>query len=110
MASTGAAVPIATNDSLLIIQMQDAAINSTNTSSYGDGTTGSGSTNLNNSGNYEFVTATGPVPLAGGTVNFAATGPSGGLLYGYTNAAATGTQGHSVRTKWSGCRNTRQRR
>ena len=92
-ASTGAAVPIATNDLLLIIQMQDAAINSTNTSSYGDGATGSGSTNLNNSGNYEFVTATGPVPLAGGTVNFAATGPSGGLLYGYTNAAATGTQG-----------------
>ena len=92
-ASTGAAVAIAANDLLLIIQMQDGAINSTNTSSYGDGTTGSGSTNLNNSGNYEFVTATGPVPLAGGTVNFAATGPSGGLLYGYTNAVATGTQG-----------------
>src|SRR6202011_5285053 len=70
-----------------------AAINSTNTSSYGDGTTGSGSTNLNNSGNYELVTATGPVPLAGGTVNFVGTGPSGGLLYSYTNAAATATQG-----------------
>ena len=69
-ASTGAAVPIAANDLLLIIQMQDAAINSTNTSSYGDGTTGSGSTNLNNSGSYELVMATGPVPLAGGTVNF----------------------------------------
>ncbi|HXP17203.1 MAG TPA: DUF11 domain-containing protein, partial [Terriglobales bacterium] len=92
-ASTGAAVPIATNDLLLVIQMQDAAINSTNTSSYGDGTTGSGSTNLNNSGNYELVTATGPVPLAGGTVNFVGTGPSGGLLYSYTNAAATATQG-----------------
>ena len=92
-ASTGAAVPIAANDLLLIIQMQDAAINSTNTSSYGDGTTGSGSTNLNNSGNYEFVTATGPVPLAGGTVNFSGTGPAGGLLYSYTNAAATATQG-----------------
>ena len=93
VASTGAAVPIATNDLLLVIQMQDAAINSTNTSSYGDGATGSGSTNLNNSGNYELVTATGPVPLAGGTVNFAGTGPGGGLLYSYTNAAATGTQG-----------------
>jgi uncharacterized repeat protein (TIGR01451 family) len=90
-ASTGAAVPIATNDLLLVIQMQDAAINSTNTSSYGDGTTGSGSTNLNNSGNYEFVTATGPV--SGGTVNFSGTGPAGGLLYSYTNAAATATQG-----------------
>jgi uncharacterized repeat protein (TIGR01451 family) len=92
-ASTGAAVPVATNDLLLVIQMQDAAINSTNTSSYGDGTTGSGSTNLNNSGNYEFVIATGPVPLAGGTVNFSGTGLGGGLLYNYTNAAATGIQG-----------------
>ncbi len=92
-ASTGAAVSIATNDLLLVIQMQDASINSTNTSSYGDGTTGSGSTNLNNSGNYELVTATGPVPLAGGTVNFVGTGPSGGLLYSYTNSAATVTQG-----------------
>ena len=73
--------------------MQDAAIDSTNTSSYGNGTTGSGSTNFNNSGNYELVTATGPVPLAGGTVNFVGTGPSGGLLYSYTNAAASGTQG-----------------
>ena len=73
--------------------MQDAAINSTNTSSYGNGSTGSGSTNLNNSGNYELVTATGPVPLAGGTVNFVGTGSSGGLLYSYTNAAASGTQG-----------------
>jgi uncharacterized repeat protein (TIGR01451 family) len=92
-ASTGAAVPIATNDLLVVIQMQDAAINSTNTSSYGDGTTGSGSTNLNNSGSYELVSATGPVPLAGGTVNFVGTGPGGGLVYSYTNAAATIAQG-----------------
>ena len=91
--ATGAAVSIATNDLLLVIQMQDAAINSTNTSSYGNGTTGSGSTNFNNSGNYELVTATGPVPLAGGTVNFVGTGTGGGLLYSYTNAAASGTQG-----------------
>jgi uncharacterized repeat protein (TIGR01451 family) len=92
-ASTGAATAIAINDLLLVIQMQDAAINSTNTSLYGDGSTGSGSTNLNNSGNYEFVTATGAVPLTGGTANFSGTGAGGGLLYSYTNAAATAIQG-----------------
>src|SRR5207302_833510 len=92
-ASSGAAVPIAIGDLLLVIQMQDAVINSTNTSSYGDGSTGSGSTNLNNTGNYELVTATSAIPLGGGTVNISGTGSGGGLLYGYTNAAATATQG-----------------
>ena len=92
-ASTGAAVPIAIGDLLLVMQMQDASINSTNTTNYGDGSTGSGSTNLNNSGNYELVTATSAIPLGGGTVNISGTGSGGGLLYGYTNAAATATQG-----------------
>ena len=73
--------------------MQDAAINSTNTSAYGDGGSGSGSTNLNNSGVYEFVLATSALAVGGGTVNISGTGPTGGLLYAYTNAAATGTQG-----------------
>ncbi|MCM3873895.1 MAG: DUF11 domain-containing protein, partial [Pyrinomonadaceae bacterium] len=91
--STGASTPIATGDLLLVIQMQDAAINSTNTSSYGDGVAGapgSGSTALNNAGRYEYVVATGP---AGGTVSIRGTGAGNGLLYTYTNAAATGTQG-----------------
>src|SRR5918999_5609775 len=51
--STGSATPIASGDLLLVIQMQDAAINSTNTDSYGDGVGGapaSGWTALNNSG------------------------------------------------------------
>lgn len=88
--------PIAIGDLLLIIQMQDALINSTNTSAYGDGSPGdpgSGYTNLNNTGNFEFVTATSAVPTTGGTLNFKGTGPTGGLLNTYTNAAPTGTQG-----------------
>ena len=92
-ASTGAAAPIASGDLLLFIQMQDAAINSTNTSSYGDGATGAGSTNLNNSGMYEFVKATSNVPTGGGALTFTASGPGGGLLFTYTKAAATATQG-----------------
>jgi uncharacterized repeat protein (TIGR01451 family) len=41
-ASRGATTPIAAGDLLLIIQMQDAAINTTNTDAYGDGTAGDG--------------------------------------------------------------------
>jgi uncharacterized repeat protein (TIGR01451 family) len=91
--SRGAATAIASGDLLLFIQMQDAAINSTNTSSYGDGASGAGSTNLNNSGMYEFVKATSNVPTTGGLLTFAASGPGGGLLFSYTKATATGTQG-----------------
>jgi uncharacterized repeat protein (TIGR01451 family)/fimbrial isopeptide formation D2 family protein len=91
--STGSSTAIATGDLLLVIQMQDAAINSTNTDSYGDGVAGdpaSGFTNLNNAGGYEYVVATGP---AGGTVSIRGSGGGNGLLNNYTNANASGTQG-----------------
>jgi uncharacterized repeat protein (TIGR01451 family) len=89
-ASLGAAVPIAIGDLLLIIQMQDATINSTNTGSYGDGSPGDPATGwlaLNSSGRYEFVTATSAVPVGGGALTFLGTGASGGALNTYTSAA-----------------------
>ena len=96
-APSGAQTPIAVGDLLLFIQPQDAAINSTNTGAYGDGfpgNPGSGWTSLNNSGNFEFVTATNSVPITGGTLNFQGTGATSGLLNTYTNAAyIAGTQG-----------------
>jgi uncharacterized repeat protein (TIGR01451 family) len=96
-AAGGAHTAIATGDLLLFIQPQDAAINSTNTGAYGDGSLGdpaSGWTSLNNSGNFEFVTATSAIPVTGGTLNFLATGAGGGLLNTYTSAAyIAGTQG-----------------
>ncbi len=90
---------ISSGDLLLIIQMQDATINTTateNTSAYGDGVPGdpgSGSTSLGSSGLFEFVTATNatPVTAAGGTVTFTGTGAGGGLLNTYVNAAAAPT-------------------
>ncbi len=91
--STGSATPIASGDLLLVIQMQDAAINSNNSDSYGDGISGapaSGWTSLNNAGVYEYVVATS---AAGATVSIRGTGAGNGLLNAYTNAAATGTQG-----------------
>jgi uncharacterized repeat protein (TIGR01451 family) len=92
-ASTGSATTIASGDEVLIIQMQDAAISSSNDGTYGDGSTGSGWTSLNNAGVYEFATATSAVPTGGGTLTIAGAGPGGGLLFGYNAAAATGTQG-----------------
>jgi len=93
-ASRGAATAIAAGDLLLVIQMQDAAINSANTDSYGDGVAGgtaSGSTNVNNSGEFEYVLATGAV--AAGVVGISGAGAGSGLVNSYVNAAATATQG-----------------
>jgi uncharacterized repeat protein (TIGR01451 family) len=96
-AAGGAQTPIAVGDLLLFIQAQDAAINSTNTGAYGDGFPGdpaSGWTSINNSGNFEFVTATSAVAITGGTLNFQGTGANSGLLNTYTSAAyVAGTQG-----------------
>src|SRR5262252_3840997 len=81
---SGSATAIASGDLLLVIQMQDAAINSTNTDSYGDGVGGtpaSGATSLNNSGVYEFVVATS---AAGATVSIRGAGAGNGLLNTYT--------------------------
>ncbi len=104
---TGASTQIEAGDLLLVIQMQGADIDSTNTDSYGDGVPG-GSTplrsfqappptgasgNLNNAnftaGNYEYVVATGAV--AGGSVTIQGAN-AGGLINSYSNAPF-GTQG-----------------
>lgn len=90
----GAAATIAAGDLLLVMQMQDASINSTNSSSYGNGATGAGFTAINNSGNYEFVKATGAI--SGGAIPIAGSGINSGLIYAYTIAAATGTKGKST--------------
>jgi uncharacterized repeat protein (TIGR01451 family) len=95
-AATGATTPIVVGDLLLVMQMQDAAIDSTNTDSYGDGVAGGparGTSSLNNVAGYEYVVAQSAVPLAGGTVTIQAMGSGNGLLRVYTNAAATATQG-----------------
>lgn len=85
--------PIAVGDLLLIIQIQDALINNTNSSSYGHGVPGdpaAGSTNLQSSGLFEYVTATSAVPLTGGNLTFTGTGANGGALNNYVRAAYSG--------------------
>src|SRR5580692_381247 len=89
--------PIAIGDLLLLIQLQDALINNTNTSSYGHGVPGdpaTGSTNLQSSGLLEYVTATSAVPLAGGALTFTGTGANGGALNTYVRAAYSGGGNH----------------
>jgi uncharacterized repeat protein (TIGR01451 family) len=91
-AAAGAITPIAVGDLLLVVQMQDAAINSNNTGAYGDGTPGdpaTGYSNANSSGRYEYATATSALATAGGTLNLSGAGPSGGLLNTYTAADYT---------------------
>jgi uncharacterized repeat protein (TIGR01451 family) len=98
-ASTGAQKAIAAGDLVLIVQMQDATINDTNTSSYGHGVPGdpaAGSTSLGSSGLFEFVTATSAVAVAGGTLQFTGTGPTGGLLNSYYENVDTATQGQQT--------------
>ena len=98
--SSGAAKQIAIGDLLLIIQMQDALINFTNTGAYGDASPGdpaTGSTNLQNTGLFEYVTATSTVAAGTGTLTFLGTGSGGGLLNSYVAAAYTaGTNGQQT--------------
>ncbi|HEX2834088.1 MAG TPA: C25 family cysteine peptidase [Thermoanaerobaculia bacterium] len=100
-ARRGAAVSITAGDLVLVMQMQDAAIDSNNDDRYGNGlgitggTTGIGAgyTNANNVGRYEYVVATNTVGAAGGALTFTGVSGGGGLVYAYTNANATATQG-----------------
>jgi uncharacterized repeat protein (TIGR01451 family) len=106
--SDGSTTPIAPGDLLLIIQMQGADINSSNSDSYGDGNPGGGNDmntsiapaingvtgNINNAnftaGNYEYVVATGTV--SGGAIPIKGAGSGGGLINSYSNTPF-GTQG-----------------
>jgi uncharacterized repeat protein (TIGR01451 family) len=96
--SAGATTGISSGDLLMVMQMQDATINSSNTAAYGSGNTsndGKGQTSMGNSGLYEYVVATNSVPISGGTLTFkgAPSGGTGGLINSYNNANATGSQG-----------------
>ena len=81
----GSQTPIAAGDLLLIIQMQGADINSSNTDSYGDGTSGGGNGNINSTaGNYEYVVATGPIDNSN-SIPIRGAGINSGLINTYRN-------------------------
>ena len=89
--ATGATTPISAGDLVIIMQMQGATMDSSNTATYGDGVAGdpgSGAMSVGGSGLYEYAVAANSVPLSGGTLSL-----NCGTVNAYTNAAATASQG-----------------
>jgi gliding motility-associated-like protein len=88
-------------DLLLIIQMQDADINFSNSTLYGsntstsgpDGLGATGSTGIGSSGKFEYLIATNNVPLTGGTLTFKGAGTGNGTVNTYINADPTPISG-----------------
>jgi uncharacterized repeat protein (TIGR01451 family) len=98
--SSGSATQIAVGDLLLVMQMQGVAINSTNTSSYGNGNPGypaAGWTSLGSAGEFEFVTVSSVTVNANtDTLTIIGSGANGGLLNSYATVAASATQGQQT--------------
>jgi hypothetical protein len=98
-AFTGFNRAIAVSDLLLVIQMQDADVNSTNTDSYGDGVAGGaarGQTAVNSAGLYEYVIAQTAAATGSGasvSINITGGGAGNGLINTYRTAAKTATTG-----------------
>src|SRR6185503_12049587 len=98
---TGASATLRYGAMLLIIQMQDAEINSLNDNRYGDGVQeiapspdqGSGTLHINATGLYEYVIVDNGIAAFGtavpnlAQVDIVGTGPNGRLINTYTNAA-----------------------
>ncbi|WP_198172610.1 T9SS type A sorting domain-containing protein [Hymenobacter ginkgonis] len=93
--TTGTPTTISKGDLLLVVQMQGADINYTNTDAYGDGVAGGGASgNLNTNftaGTYEYVVANNTAPITAGTGGIIAL--VSGLKNSYINANATTTTG-----------------
>jgi uncharacterized repeat protein (TIGR01451 family)/fimbrial isopeptide formation D2 family protein len=91
----GAVNQIDIGDLVLIIQMQDASIDSSNSNLYGSGDStmlGSGQKDMRASGLYEYAIATSSA-TSGGTLKIKGAGTNNGLINAYTNADATNTSG-----------------
>ena len=84
----GNATPIAAGDLVVIMQMQDASINSSNSASYGGTTAGQGYTALNSAGAYEYAAVTS---FSGGLITLAT-----GLINTYRSASANSISGQKT--------------
>jgi len=89
--SRGLVSGIAAGDLLLIMQVQGATINSTNSTAYGGSGSGRGYSGLGNAGNYEYVRAVNSVSSAGGTLTVTTLTNS----YSTGNASATSNTARS---------------
>jgi uncharacterized repeat protein (TIGR01451 family) len=93
----GSQTGLTAGDLILIYQTQGAYINTSNTSAYGDGSTGTGITGTPNAGTYEYarVVSVSGGGSTGSTVTIYGAGSNGGLLHNYFNTAYF-TQGGST--------------
>jgi hypothetical protein len=91
-------IPISAGDLLIIIQIQDGTINTSNSKSYGSGNANSGPdalgatgyTSLGNAGKYEYLIALNNVPLNGGILQFRGAGNNQGIVNSYLNSTGNG--------------------
>jgi Domain of unknown function DUF11 len=92
-AAKGAAQNIQKGDLLLIVQMQDASINTENTAKYGSGSVdnqGSGQISMGSTGLYEYAIANSDVSATNGNATLTLKRP---LINTYKNANVTTTSG-----------------
>jgi len=94
-APTGGGPSIAAGDLLLVIQMQGASINSSDSIAYGNGVNGTGFSALNGTGQYEYVVATGPVAAGMVPVKGANALAGGSLIHSYSESPDTAVQGQA---------------
>ncbi|NJK46061.1 MAG: hypothetical protein HC933_18970 [Pleurocapsa sp. SU_196_0] len=93
----GSSLPIRAGDLILVMQMQDATLDSSDDDRYGDGIAGasaSGSTG-GTAGQYEFAVAVTEVNT-GGTLEVRGVGPGDGLLNAYRDADAPLRKAHGA--------------
>lgn len=93
-APVGSPSTIAAGDMLLLVQVQAATIDTSDSPRYGDGPGGaafSGATAMNHAGDYEYAVATGPV--TDGRVSLVGSGIAGGLIHSYQSQGATPAAG-----------------
>jgi uncharacterized repeat protein (TIGR01451 family) len=89
----GANKEIKPGDLLLIVQMQDASINTTNSDAYGSGniaSQGSGHTSMGKTGLYEYAIANSTVSFTGGNRTLTLKNP---LINSYASSAVSTTSG-----------------
>jgi hypothetical protein len=103
----GANSDITAGDMLLIIQMQDSLINSSNTDAYGDGVAGdpgAGASDEGSTGLYEYVVATNTVTYAsGGTVTFSGEGGGFELFFNVGYRGTVECWGSNSVVEFFGC-------
>lgn len=86
----GAKTTVSAGDLLIVMQMQGAVLNTTNTKRYGSGGTGGRGATGVVAGKYEYVVATGS-GTSGGSVSIQGAGTGNGTINAYSSAAVTST-------------------